>query len=100
MHGLGRMGFNIRSAVFVGLLYSGMGLINLFPAVFLNRFASRARDYVAITTTPNLEQALDAQRSYWKFMGICMIVCLVLGVFAVVIAAVAGFWFAQRAALH
>lgn len=84
-------------ALIGGVLYCGVGLINLIPAVFLNRFASRARDYVAAATVPNLEQALDAQRSYWKFMGIFMIVGLVVGVCVAVVAGIAGAMWMQRA---
>jgi ABC-type glycerol-3-phosphate transport system permease component len=80
-------------AVAAGLAYCGMGLINLIPAVFLMRFAGRAKAYVAAQTTDHLEQALDAQRSYWKFMGIFMIVGFVGAICVFVIAAIAGFMF-------
>jgi hypothetical protein len=85
-------------AMAVGVVYAVMGLINLFPAVFLTRFANRAKAYVASRTVPHLEEALDAQRSYWKFMGIFMIVAFV-GVLCIgVVAGIAGFWFARAAA--
>jgi hypothetical protein len=85
-------------AVVVALVYCGMGLVNLIPAVFLMRFAGRAKAYVTAQTIDHLEQALDAQRSYWKFMGIFMIVAFVGAICIAVVAGIAAFMFARAAA--
>lgn len=82
----------------VALVYACFGLINLIPAVFLMRFAGRAKAFVAAQTVQHLEEALDAQRSYWKFMGIFMIVGIGLALCVFVVAAVAGFWAFRSAA--
>jgi hypothetical protein len=90
--------FGAAPALVGGFFYAAMGLVNIFPAMFLWRFASRAKEFVAGPRPELLEQALDAQRSYWKFMGIFMMVAVVLGVVVFCVAAVAGFWFARAAA--
>jgi len=62
----------------IGLVYACAGLLNIVPAMFLWRFASRSSHYVAGPSDQRLESALDAQRSYWKFMGIFAIVGMAL----------------------
>ena len=85
-------------AVFAGLIYLAFGGINMFPATFLWRFANRSKQYVASPNAATLEQALDAQRSYWKFMGIFTVIAMGCAVLVAVIAVVAGVFFALRAA--
>jgi hypothetical protein len=82
----------------VGLVYAVMGLVNLLPAVFLWRFASRAQAYATGLTQNLLEEALDAQRSYWKFMGIFVIVAFVFAICAVAVVAIAAIAFMRATA--
>jgi hypothetical protein len=77
------------------MVYPVVGLLNLIPALYLWKFTQRARDFVERGQSLLLEQALDAQRSYWKFMGIMMIVAFACGVLVFFVAMVAGFWFAR-----
>jgi hypothetical protein len=91
--------FGAAPALIGGLFYAGMGLINIFPAVFLWRFGSRAKEYVASPRPELLEQALDSQRSYWKFMGIFMVIAVVLALVMVCFAFVGGLlWYRATAA--
>jgi hypothetical protein len=77
------------------IVYPVIGLFNLIPAVLLGRFARRAREFVASGQPHQLEDALDAQRSYWKFMGVLMIIGMAIMVVALVVAVVAGVFFAR-----
>lgn len=75
---------------FIGLIYLAMGLFFFVPALSLSRFASRIAKLRATGNAHDLESALDAQRAYWKFVGI--LTCIVFGIYIaiVVVAIVAG----------
>ena len=72
----------------VGVFYAFMGLLYFFPALYLYRYASRIGDYLAGGEEAQLEHALDAQRSFWKFVGIVTLAGLVL-IALTIVAAVA-----------
>jgi hypothetical protein len=77
------------------IVYPVIGLMNLVPAIFLWKFAQRARDFAASLRPLLLEQALEAQRSYWKFMGIMAIIAFVCGVLVFFAAIMGGIWYAR-----
>jgi len=80
----------------LGIVYAGVGALNLLPASFLWRFASRSDGYVSAPSSHRLEQALDAQRAYWKFMGVFAIVCFGVACLAVVAAIIGAAMFTAR----
>jgi hypothetical protein len=75
------------------IVYPLCALLYLFPAIYLWRYANRINDFVRDRSTASLEPALDAQRSFWKFAGIVVILsfvlALVIGVLMGVFAAAA-----------
>ena len=76
----------------VGVLvvYSPIALIYVFPSIYLFKYASRIRDFGASGDPLQLELALDAQRSFWKFAGVLTLVSLVLTVVLLVAAVFLG----------
>jgi len=63
----------------------------LFPALlFLHRYASRIGNLVASGHPQDLEDALAAQKSYWKYLGILVLVCIILAIVGVAAAVVLG----------
>ena len=77
-------------AVF-GLVYVAFGLLYVLPALFLNRYSSHIADLLRTNRMTDLELALAAQKSFWKFVGvfILVILCLyVLGIVAAIVIAV------------
>lgn len=82
------------------IIYPAIGLFNLIPAFLLGRFAKRSREFVASGQPRQLEDALDAQRSYWKFMGVLTIIGMALMIIVFLVAMVAGVWFARVARAH
>jgi hypothetical protein len=82
------------AALFV--LYPAIGVIYFFPAMYVRRFANRARDYAESGQLADLEAALDAQRSFWKFFGIMTLIGVAVAVVGVLSAGVIGFLFASR----
>jgi hypothetical protein len=55
-----------------------IALFFIFPSLYLVRYANRIRDFVTHGQQSQLEAALEAQRSFWKFIGIVTLVYLVL----------------------
>lgn len=78
-------------------IYPLMGVLCYFPSLFLVRYAARINEFLSEGLQAQLDFALEAQKKYWKFMGILALVglCLealfiVLGIAFAVIAALAG----------
>jgi hypothetical protein len=72
------------SEIMAALLYVVMGLLFLIPAGFLRRYAHNIRNFRSSLRIPDLENALEAQKSYWKFIGTWTLVLLVFFVLLVV----------------
>jgi hypothetical protein len=83
-----RMGTSVPAAF--GLVYVAMGALFLMPALFLNRYASRIADLLRTNRMGDLEQALGAQKSFWKFTGILTLIGLCLYAVGIVIVMVIG----------
>jgi hypothetical protein len=60
------------------LAYVPMGILYFFPSFFLFRYASRINALWATRSVRQLEDALEAQKSFWKFVGILMLIMIVL----------------------
>ena len=85
----------VRAAVGpdVGVIPMVVGLLYFFPALHLARYASRIGSLISSSRTEDLENALDAQKSFWRFSGILTLVVIVLyllTILVVIIAAAAG----------
>lgn len=66
------------------LVYLLIGLVQ-FPAVlFLNRYASRIARLASSGSPMDLEDALRAQKSFWKYLGILTLVMMILYALALV----------------
>lgn len=72
------------------LMYIPMGVLYFFPSLFLFRYASRINALWANRSVRQLEDALEAQKSFWKFVGILMLVAMVLYVLIIAFAFVLG----------
>ena len=76
----------------VGVLYLVLALLYIPPVLYLNRYASRIRDLMDDPSSFNLEQALKAQKSFWKYIGVFTVVfmCIyALALIGVLVAALA-----------
>ena len=63
---------------FMGALYIVMSLLYLVPAFLLGRYATRIGGLVQRQTELDLVAALDAQRAFWKFVGVLTLVILAI----------------------
>ena len=60
----------------LGLLYVAFAILYIAPGVFLWTYANRIDIFLRQRTTDRLDSALEAQKSFWKFIGIMMIIML------------------------
>lgn len=60
-----------------------MGVLYFFPSLYLLRFAGRIRDLTHSHRVADLEAALAAQKSFWRFCGI--VAALMLSLYALII---------------
>jgi hypothetical protein len=63
-------------AMFVYALFAAF--FYLVPAVYLNSFANRITWVARTSSTSHLEQALEAQKSFWKYVGILLLIIFAL----------------------
>jgi Family of unknown function (DUF5362) len=77
-------------------VYPIIGVLYIFPSLYLLRYADRIKAYLASGQEADLAGALDAQRSFWKFAGVYTVVSIVVGIAFAVIAAVVGVMFGMR----
>jgi len=61
---------------FLSLLYLAIAVLYLFPALYLFRYAKAIDGLVASSSLPSLEDALEQQRKFWRFVGILAIVMI------------------------
>lgn len=72
-HGLPR-GFGVGMM----LVYLFMAGLQLPAALFLNRYASRIGDLLSSQAPGDLQEALVAQKSFWRYLGILTLIVLCL----------------------
>jgi ABC-type multidrug transport system permease subunit len=74
----------------LSLVYPLLGLVNFFPAYYLHKYSKRIGVFVAQGHAVQLEAALEAQRAFWMYTGIIVLISIALVVVAVVLMAVWG----------
>lgn len=77
----------------LGAVYIVLGILYLFPSIKLWKYGSHIASLLQSNSSADLESALEAQRSFWKFVSIMMIIGIVLyivGIAAVVIFSVSS----------
>lgn len=90
--GVGGGPFPGAGGVVIGIVYLLMGLLYIPPSLYLVRYAGRIKTLLAAPSTSALEEALTAQKSFWKFVCIFMIVIMAFYLVAIVIGIGAAFF--------
>lgn len=75
---------------FLGILYILMAILYVIPAVFLWRYADRIGSFLLQRTPGALAHALEAQKSFWKFVGILTLIVLCVYAFMLLFVVFAG----------
>lgn len=80
--------------VIFALVYVVMGLFYLFPSIKLWKYGTHIASLMSSQSMADLEAALESQRSFWKFVGVMILVgiCLYILIFVIgMVVAMTGF---------
>jgi magnesium-transporting ATPase (P-type) len=61
-----------------GLVYIILAVLYIVPGVFLSRYASAIKSLETSPSPELLESALKYQKSFWRYVGVFTVVCLVV----------------------
>lgn len=87
--GMGAGGGGAAFPMVMGIVYVVMGLLYLMPSVFLFRYGKRIGLFLGQPNIYRLDAALEAQKSFWVFVGIMTL--LVIVAYVIFIAGAIGF---------
>lgn len=76
--------------VIVGIFYVPMAILQMVPAIYLSQYASRITRVLTTREPADLEAALRAQKSFWKYIGIVTMVMVFLYCVAVAVMVMIG----------
>ena len=62
------------------VVYGIASLFQIFPGIYLGRYATKISEVLQYRRPQDLEAALEAQKSFWKFVGI--VLAVILGIYA------------------
>lgn len=86
-YGGGMMGF---PAGLVGVSYLIMAVLYFFPILYLNNYATRMLQAIAMRDSAALESSFEQLRNHYRFVGILTIVVIGLYLLALLIGLMAG----------
>ncbi len=75
----------------VMLLFAAFTLLYIMPALYLTRYASRIGQLQTMRRPDLLEQALEAQKSFWKFFGVLTLIMIAINLLVGVSSGLLGF---------
>lgn len=81
----------------LGIVYLVFAIVYIYPALKLWKYANGIASLLASGSVMDLEDALNQQRSFWKFIGVMMLAILVLYALAFIILIVVGGFAAMKA---
>ena len=71
-------------------VYPLLGVLYLYPALCLHRYANGIRAFVQTRHEQDLVAALDAQRAFWKFAGVLTALAIGLALVGLLLALLIG----------
>lgn len=88
----GAMGIATGDAQTAALIvvYPAVAVLYVFPSLYLLRYSQRIQEFALGGQQHQLEAALDAQRSFWKFIGIVSLASIGVLLLVLLIAVVVG----------
>ena len=86
----GAAGLGTGMSIFMGLIYIGLGVLYLFPGLYLFRSGKALRSFQESTASDDLASSAQSMSKFWKFCGILAIIGLSFTAVAIVIAIIAA----------
>jgi hypothetical protein len=73
---MGSQAFNGAASIAITVVYSGLAVLNFFPCLYLYNFAARMQVALRNNDQDQLNRSFKNMRSFYRFVGVLMIVCL------------------------
>lgn len=70
----------------MGLLYIIMGVLYLFPMIYLYKYSSAIARFISLKQAFEMESALGYQKSFWKFVGIICLIMIIVAILGIIAA--------------
>jgi hypothetical protein len=67
-----------KPPAFLACVYIPIAILYIIPALFLWRYARHSKAYARARHESSLEEALQAQKSFWKFVAISALIVLAI----------------------
>ncbi len=80
---MGTLSPQARAQSAVLFVYVPLSLLYIFPSLFLWRYADRIHKLQQSQHVADMESALEAQKSFWRFIGI--VAAIILAIYAVLL---------------
>jgi hypothetical protein len=74
----------------VGVIYIPLSGLYIYPGLKLTKYAGAIGRLLQSRAVPDLDAALEQQKSFWKFAGITTVVMIVLYIFIIIAAMAVG----------
>ncbi len=71
------------SPFLLAIVYLAMAALYTVPALYLSRYATHAKAFARQREMPSLEDALQAQKSFWKFVTLMILIIFGLEIIAI-----------------
>ena len=68
----------------IGFVYAALGLLYFFPDLHLFRYADGIKKALSLDPVGGVEDALRHQKSFWRFVGILVLIVLILQIVALI----------------
>lgn len=75
---LGSQSFSLVFKTLITFGYAGLALLNFFPCLYLYKFASKMQVALRDNDQGQLNRSFKNMRSFYRFVGVLMIICLCL----------------------
>ena len=102
---LGEAGFDISTfdmgaysyaPLVIGIFYILIGIVYLFPIVYLFRFGSNAHTALRTGSEINLEKSMTSLKSHYKFLGMFIIITFVIYIILAIVGVIGGMFFGSQ----
>ena len=74
------------SSIMFAVIYILMGILYFFPFFFLFKYASSIGRLLDGGGAAKMEEALSNQKSFWKYIGILVVISIIVGILGIIAA--------------
>ena len=71
---------------YLGIFYILTSVLYLIPSIWLSKYSSAIESFLKGGDSVQLGNAIAYQKSFWKFMGILVLICIVIAILGILAA--------------